>query len=115
MTMYLGMTEADYDSVIKWVPINVADRLGIQNTSILTAEELMLEIKQTDAVAFTLMQDFLTTYQEWWQRSKEVGEAESPTYEDKEEMIALIDRRDEIRRALLNYLNYARLKNAVTT
>ena len=29
MTMYLGMTEEDYDNVIKWVPLNVADRLGM--------------------------------------------------------------------------------------
>jgi hypothetical protein len=115
MTMYLGMTEEDYDNVIKWVPLNVADKLGIPNASTLTAEELNQEIHHIDAIAFTLMQDFLATYQAWWQKSKDVGEVESPVPEDKDQMLALIDRRDEIRRALLNYLNYARLKNTVGT
>jgi hypothetical protein len=31
----------------------------------------------------------------------------------KDQMLALIDRRYELRIALLNYLNYARLKNAI--
>jgi hypothetical protein len=115
MTMYLGMTEEDYDNVIKLVPLNVADRLGIQNATTLTAEALKQEIHHIDAIAFTLMQDFLATYQAWWEKSKEVGEVESLTPNDKDEILALIDRRDEIRRALLNYLNYARLKNAVGT
>jgi hypothetical protein len=115
MTMYLGMTEEDYDTVIKWVPLNVADRLGIQNASGLTAEVLKQEIHHIDPIAFTLMQDFLATYQAWWQKSKEVGEDETPAPDDKDQMLALIDRRDEIRRALLNYLNYSRLKNAVGT
>jgi hypothetical protein len=49
------------------------------------------------------------------EKSNEIGEVESPAPDDKDQMLALIDRREEIRRALLNYLNYARLKNAVGT
>jgi hypothetical protein len=113
--MYLGMTEEDYDNVIKWVPLNVADKLGIPNASTLAAEELKQGIHHIDVIAFTLMQDFLATYQAWWQKSKDVGEVESPVPEDKDQMLALIDQRDEIRRALLNYLNFARLKNIVGT
>jgi hypothetical protein len=46
-------------------------------------------------------------------KSKEAGEVEPPAPEDKDHILALIDRRYEIRIALLNYLNYARLKNAI--
>ncbi len=113
MTMYLGMTEEDYENVIEQVPPNVADRLGIQNASSLTAEVLKQEIKNSNSIAFSLMQAFLETYTEWWQKSKEVGEAESPAPGEKEEMLALIDQRDEIRTALLSYLNYARLKKGL--
>jgi hypothetical protein len=115
VTMYLGMTEEDYDSVIKLVPINVADRLGIQSAPLLAEEDLKNAIRQADETAFTLMQDFLATYQAWWQKSKEVGAMDAPTSNDKERVISLIDRRDEIRRALLNYLNYARMKNTVVS
>jgi len=67
--MYLGMTEEDYDNVIKWVPLNVADRLGIQNASTLSAEVLKQEIHHIDPIAFTLMEDFLATYQAWWKKA----------------------------------------------
>jgi hypothetical protein len=113
MSMYLGMTEEDYDNVIKRVPLNIADRLGIQNASMLTAEVLKQEIKHSEPIAFGLMEAFLATYQAWWQKSKEVGETESPAPDAKDQMLALIDQRDEIRRALLSYLNYARPKPAV--
>jgi hypothetical protein len=46
-------------------------------------------------------------------KSKAVGEVEPPAPEDKDQILALIDRRYENRIALLNYLNYARLRNAV--
>lgn len=115
MTMYLGMSDEDYNNVIENVPIHVADRLGIQDTTKLTTEALKEQIRQFDATALTLMEEFLKVYKTWWQKSKEVGENELPNSDDKDQMIALIDRRDEIRRALLSYLNYAKTKISVGT
>ena len=110
MSMYLGMTEEDYLNVLKNTPRNVADKLGIENASVLSDELLGEKIRLRDQTAFTLMQSFVEAYQAWWLKSNEIGELESPGTDKTAELIAFIDRRDEIRRALLNYLNFAKKK-----
>ena len=110
MSMYLGMTEEDYINVLKNTPRNVADKLGIENASVLSDELLGEKIRLRDQTAFTLMQSFVEAYQAWWLKSNEVGQLESPGTDKTAELIAYIDRRDEIRRALLNYLNFAKKK-----
>ena len=110
MSMYLGMTEEDYRNVINLTPRNVADKLGIDNASALSGESLDEAIRLRDQTAFHLMHSFVAAYHAWWSKSNEVGQLESPRVDQTAELLALIDRRDEIRRALLNYLNFARNK-----
>jgi len=110
MSMYLGMTEEDYLNVLKNTPRNVADKLGIENASVLSDELLGEKIRLLDQTVFTLMQSFVEAYQAWWIKSNEIGQLESPGTDKTAELIAFIDRRDEIRRALLNYLNFAKKK-----
>ena len=110
MSMYLGMTEEDYRNVIKCTPRNVAGKLGVENVSALSDESLGEAIRLHDQTAFHLMHSFVEAYQAWWTKSNEIGQLESPGVDQTAELLALIDRRDEIRRALLNYLNFARSK-----
>lgn len=41
MSMYLGMTKDDYLNVLKKTPRSVADKLGIENASVLSDELLV--------------------------------------------------------------------------
>jgi plasmid maintenance system antidote protein VapI len=109
--MYLGMTEEDYLNVLNKTPRNVADKLGIENVSLLSDEVLGEKIRLHDQTAFTLMQSFVEAYQAWWIKSNEVGQLESPGTDKTAELVTFIDRRDEIRRALLNYLNFVKNKS----
>ncbi len=111
MTMYLGMTEEDYQNVIKSTPLNVADKLGIENASALSDESLGEAIRLNDQTAFVLMDSFVRAYRAWWTKSNEFGQLDSPGVDKTTELLALIDRRDEIRRSLLSYLNFAKSKS----
>ena len=115
MTMYLGMTEEDFQNVIKLTPHNVADKLGIKNASALSDESLGEAIRLNDQTAFNLMQSFVKAYHEWWTKSNECGQLDSPSVDKTAELLALIDRRDEIRRSLLSYLNFANRKPTLTS
>lgn len=108
MSMYLGMTEEDYRNVIQLTPRNVADKLGIEHASSLSAESLGEAIRLHDQTAFNLMQSFVEAYHAWWSKSNEIVQLESPGVDQSTELLALIDRRDDIRRALLSYLNFAK-------
>jgi hypothetical protein len=108
--MYLGMTEEDFRNVIKQTPLNVADKLGIENASALSDKTLAEAISLNDQTAFNLMQSFLEVYREWWTRSNELGKLDSPGADKTAELLSLIDRRDAIRRSLLSYLNFAKKK-----
>lgn len=110
MSMYLGMKEDDYLNVLKKTPRSVADKLGIENASVLSDELLDEKIRLHDQTAFTLMQSFVEAYQAWWVKSNEIGQLESPGTDKTAELVAFIDRRDKMRRALLNYLNFAEKK-----
>ena len=110
MTMYLGMTEEDFQNVIKHTPLNVADKLGIENASALSDESLGEAIRLNDQTAFNLMHSFVMAYRAWWTKSNEFGQLDSPGVDETTELLALIDRRDEIRRSLLSYLNFAKSK-----
>jgi hypothetical protein len=101
------MTESDFQSVYKTTPAIVGKRVGIPVEN-LSEDELLSSIKQKDADAFKIMQDFRTTYQEWWNLSKKL-----PTDNRQENFSSLktelekqIFKRDEIRKALVSYLNF---------
>jgi hypothetical protein len=112
MIMYLGMTKEDYNSVVNSTPLSVAAKLCIENAENLTEDALKEEIKCHDETAYNLMRDFIATYQAWWDKSIEMGSVEFPDSSQKAALISLMDRRDEIRRALISYLNFASSKAA---
>ncbi len=104
--MYLGMTESDFQSVYKTTPTLVGKRVGLSVEN-LSEDELLLSIKQKDADAFKFMQDFRTTYQEWWNLSKKLAEENQDNLSIlRAEIEKQIFKRDEIRKALVSYLNF---------
>ena len=52
MSMYLGMTKDDYVNVLKKTPRSVADKLGIENASVLSDELLDEKIRLHYQTAF---------------------------------------------------------------
>jgi hypothetical protein len=96
--MYLGMTESDYQSVVKTTPQLVAKRLHIPDAEVQDNSRLNDLIEQKDPAAFLIMREFLETYKNWWQSSNE-------TTENFDQLRRLITSRDEIRNALISYLN----------
>jgi hypothetical protein len=104
--MYLGMTESDFQSVYKTTPALVGKRVGLSVEN-LSEEELLRSIEQKDADAFKFMENFRTTYQEWWDLSKKIAEEKQENLSAlKAELEKQIFKRDEIRKALVSYLNF---------
>lgn len=103
--MYLGMTETEYQNILDSTPRTVAERLGIGLDKI-NQPNLEEQIKQYDSTAYQLMSNFMQSYQQWWQMSNALEEHDPPDSSKRSELLQLIDQRDEIRRALINYLNY---------
>ena len=104
--MYLGMTESDFQSVYKTTPTLVGKRIGLQVDN-LSEDALLSAIEQEDADAFKFMEDFRATYQEWWNLSKKIAEEKQENLSAlKAELETQIFKRDEIRKALVSYLNF---------
>ena len=83
---------------------------GLVSSSVtsLSDESLGEAIRLNDQTAFNLMHSFVEAYHAWWTKSNELGQLDSPGVDKTAELLALIDRRDEIRRSLLSYLNFAK-------
>ena len=105
--MYLGMTEDDFLSVYNDTPKIVGKRIGVREEN-LTENELLDSIKRKDATAFTIMDEFRATYQAWWDLSKKLptDREQNNFYALKSDLEKLILKRDEIRKALVSYLNF---------
>lgn len=99
--MYLGMTEEDYQNVQNETPKLVAKRLGI--AADLSGEELDNAIKTKDEIAFLILREFRSIYESWWHLSRVFSPESQPG--KLEELKRLIHSRNEIRSALVSYLN----------
>ena len=107
--MYLGMTEDDFLNVYNDTPKIVGKRVGVSEENLNENENTLLDsIRDKDAIAFAIMNDFRTTYKEWWDTSKNfpTNSDEQNFYAIKNKLEKLILKRDEIRKALVSYLNF---------
>lgn len=104
--MYLGMTEEDFKLVYNDTPKLVGKRIGVREEE-LERETLLGSIEQKDAIAFAIMNDFRDIYKRWWELSKKlpIDKEENNFYTLKRELETQIFKRDEIRKALVSYLN----------
>ena len=111
--MYLSMTEQDYQGVRRDARLQTALALGISDASALSDSDLDMAINRSDHIAHDLLHRFLYSYQQWWQKSIELAEAQLPSPDERELLVRMIDERDEIRKTLLSYLGYVRAKDVV--
>lgn len=107
------MTEQDYKGVRREARMQTALGLGISNASDLSDSDLDTAINRSDHIAHDLLHRFLDSYQQWWQKSNELADAQLPSPDERELLVQMIDERDEIRKTLLNYLGYVRAKDVV--
>ena len=112
--MYLSMTEQDYQGVRSEARLKTALALGISNASDLSDSDLDIAINRSDHIAHDLLHRFLDSYQQWWQKSIELADAQLPSPAERELLVKMIDERDEIRKTLLNYLGYVRARDVVS-
>ena len=111
--MYLSMSEEDYQTVRREARLQTALAIGIANGSELSDSDLDAAISKADHLAHDLLQRFLDSYQQWWQKSLDLAAAHPSSLEDRELLMKMIDERDEIRKTLLNYLGYVRARDVV--
>lgn len=106
--MYLGMTEDEYESVYDATPLMVGKRLGLASSQELSQDKLLDLIQKKDYTVFTIMENFRTTYSEWWALSKKIAETENSDIVSmlRSQLKNKIFERDEIRKALVSYLNF---------
>ena len=109
--MYLSMSEQDYQDVRREARLQTALALGISGGSALSDSDLDLAINRSDHIAHDLLHRFLASYQQWWQKSIELADAQLPSPDERELLVKMIDERDEIRKTLLNYLSYVRARD----
>jgi hypothetical protein len=115
MKMYLSMTEQDYQNVRREARLQTALALGISNAPDLIDSDLDTAINRSDHIAYDLLYRFLVSYQQWWQKSLDLAEAQNSSADERELLVKMIDERDEIRKTLLNYLGYVRARDVVNT
>jgi hypothetical protein len=115
MKMYLSMTEQDYQSVRREARLQTALALGISNAPDLIDSDLDTVINRSDHIAHDLLHRFLASYQQWWQKSLDLADAQTSSADERELLVKMIDERDEIRKTLLNYLGYVRARDVVNT
>ena len=113
--MYLSMTDEDYQTVRREARLQTALALGIANGSELSDSDLDTAISRADHIAHDLLVRFLSSYQQWWQKSLDLGDAQTSSADERELLVKMIDERDEIRKTLLNYLGYVRARDVVNT
>jgi hypothetical protein len=115
MKMYLSMTEQDYQSVRREARLQTELALGISNAPDLIDSDLDTAINRSDHIAHDLLHRFLVSYQQWWQKSLDLADAQTSSADERELLVKMIDERDEIRKTLLNYLGYVRARDVVNT
>ena len=78
MKMYLSMTEQDYQGVRREPRLQTALALGISDASELSDADLDTAINKSDHIAHDLLHRFLESYQQWWQKSIKLADAQLP-------------------------------------
>ena len=101
--MYLAMTQNDFEQVVEEAPRIVAIRLGLAVDQ--EQARLRSEINKTDPLAAGLLDKFIEVYTEWWTTSSAAIQGESRSNESAKVIQRLIDKRGQMRTALMNYLN----------
>jgi len=101
--MYLAMTQQDYEEVINDAPRIVAKRLGLSDDQ--DKSHLLDEISSKDQLAAGLLAKFIDTYTEWWETSRAATQGDDNSEEIAKTIQLLIDKRGQMRIALLSYLN----------
>ena len=66
--MYLSMTDQDYQDVCREARLHTARALRLVDVSDLADTDLDRSINREDHVAHDLLQRFLETYQQWWEK-----------------------------------------------
>jgi len=108
------MTEPEYQGVRREARLQTALALGISDGSALSDSDLDMAINRSDHTAHDLLHRFLNSYQQWWQKSIELADAQLSSPDERELLVKMIDERDEIRKTLLNYLGYVRARDVVS-
>ena len=101
--MYFAMTQQDYQEVINEAPRIVAKRLGLSADQ--DKAHLLDEISSKDQLAAGLLTKFIDTYTEWWETSCAATQGDANSEEIANTIQLLIDKRGQMRTALLSYLN----------
>ncbi len=102
-TMYLTMTQQDFEDVINEAPRIVAQRLPLSADQ--KQGNLRDEIRKVDPLAAGLLEKFIETYTEWWKASCAATQGEPDSKESAKDIQRLIDKRGQMRSALISYLN----------
>jgi hypothetical protein len=101
--MYLNMTQQDFEDVIDDAPRIVATRLGLSVDQV--QNQLLGQIRQTDPLAAGLLEKFIKAYKEWWTASCATTQGGPDSTESVKVIWRLIDKRGQMRSALMSYLN----------
>ncbi len=102
--MYLNMTQQDFEDVIDDAPPIVATRLGLSVDQ--DQNQLLGQIRQTDPpLAAGLLEKFIEAYKEWWTASCATTQGGPDSTESAKVIWRLIDKRGQMRSALMSYLN----------
>ena len=101
--MYLSMTQQDFQDVIDDAPRIVATRLGLSVDQ--DQHQLLEQIRETDPLAAGLLEKFIDAYKEWWSASCAVTQGGPDSAESAKVVQRLIDKRGQVRSALISYLN----------
>lgn len=97
-------TKTDLENFITDIISLTARDIKIQDFEFKSRVELLTEIKSTDPNAMNLLEEFITTYREWYNYNYDEygnGKANLP---DQEKVVNLINRRDNTRQKLLDYI-----------
>lgn len=101
--MYLSMTQQDFQEVIDDAPRIVATRLGLPVDQV--QHQLLRQIREKDSLAVGLLEKFIDAYKEWWDASCKATQGGPDSAESAKVVQRLIDKRGQMRSALISYLN----------
>jgi hypothetical protein len=101
--MYLAMTQQDFEDVIDEAPRIVATRLGLSVDQ--EQAQLLGQIREADPLAAGLLEKFIEAYKEWWTASCAATQGGPNSIESAKVVRRLIDKRGQMRSALISYLS----------
>lgn len=83
---------------------NVARQIEIENYEWKSASELADEIQKTNSKVAEPLRSLMAAYDSWLSIHAEIDQAETPTSEQNEKLLAAIDTRDSARQQLIGAL-----------